>query len=525
MREKKVERLFVWFGRFMLFAAIVVNAWCTYKYHYNFINSDDGAELILSHMLAQEGGILSKNWHYSTELEILNTQLVYAMLFRFTDDFLTVRILGQIILTCLFLASYYFCLHSIDDKKAGGRFWKTAFLMLLPISGEWHFLIMKAYYIPFVGISFLSLGFACQMQNENMSRRKRTLVFVLGCVLAFSGCLEGMRHIQLTYIPLVLSSFWTLWNAAEKAGWKWEKFHTPRGLISNSCWLLSAGAGCVVNFLVLSDKYYFRSHDDVKFMETVTFESVQNVWNALLQVMGYRGEQEFLSVGGVCDALAVVSACFLLYYIVRMFICAGRYDSIEQLIVSFVGTSFALGAFIYIMLGTVEPRWVLSCTVPAILLLLFLDKGSGFRQFVIMGGIYGIVFLFGAMGYYELKTDTSNEDKRNVYEFVLTHDYDYGYCTMWVGDWLTEMTNGNFHTRSVRGDYENGKLKIWHWLTPIQVEYREEPILCILEKRRVEDLPIPQEWPVLMEDDAYIIYEIEDHKAVETYFESRTGQF
>lgn len=172
MREKKVERLFVWFGRFMLFAAIVVNAWCTYKYHYNFINSDDGAELILSHMLAQEGGILSKNWHYSTELEILNTQLVYAMLFRFTDDFLTVRILGQIILTCLFLASYYFCLHSIDDKKAGGRFWKTAFLMLLPISGEWHFLIMKAYYIPFVGISFLSLGFACQMQNENMSRRK-----------------------------------------------------------------------------------------------------------------------------------------------------------------------------------------------------------------------------------------------------------------------------------------------------------------------------------------------------------------
>lgn len=521
--SEKTERFYVLFGKVMLFTAILLNAWIIYKYHYNILTSDDGAELILPRMLAQDGGILSANWHYSTELEILNTQLVYSLLFHFTSSFLLVRILGQIILTGIFLTCYYFCLYSIEAQAAPKRFWKTAFLMLFPIGRDWTFLILKVYYIPLVGISFLALGFACQMQKEEVSGRKRAVIFFLGCILAFVGCLEGMRHIQLAYLPLVLSSFWMLWNAMEKTGWKREQFRIPRGLISGICWLLSAGAGCLINLTVLSERYYFRSHDDVKFMETVTLESIQNVWNGLLRLTGYRGEQELLSVGGICNALAVVSACFLLYYIVKLFLSIKKFAPAEQMVVSFVGISFALSIFIYIMLGTVEARWVLACTVPAILLLLFLDRGPKIRQYVVLGSVYCIVLFSGTMGYYELKTDTSNEDKRNVYEFVRTHDYDYGYCTMWIGDWLTEMTNGKFHTRSVRGDYENGKLKIWHWLTPIQVEYREGPVLCILEKRRVEDLPIPEDWPVVMEDESYIIYELADHRAVEAYLESKTG--
>lgn len=86
---------------------------------------------------------------------------------------------------------------------------------------------------------------------------------------------------------------------------------------------------------------------------------------------------------------------------------------------------------------------------------------------------------------------------------------------------MTELTNGAFQTRSVRGDYENQKLKIYHWLTPVQVEYREEPIICILEKRRVEDLPLPENWNMLMEDEEYMIYGLPAHKEVEEYLEKR----
>ena len=51
------------------------------------LDSDMSSELILGKLLAEEGGILSTNWYYSTELRVLNTQLVYKLLFTFTDDF------------------------------------------------------------------------------------------------------------------------------------------------------------------------------------------------------------------------------------------------------------------------------------------------------------------------------------------------------------------------------------------------------------------------------------------------------
>ena len=104
---------------------------------------------------------------------------------------------------------------------------------------------------------------------------------------------------------------------------------------------------------------------------------------------------------------------------------------------------------------------------------------------------------------------------------IISNDYTYGYSTFWSGNLLTELTNGAFQTRSVRGDYENQKLKIYHWLTPVQVEYREEPIICILEKKRVEDLPLPESWNMLMEDEEYMIYELPAHREVEEYLERR----
>lgn len=140
---------------------------------------------------------------------------------------------------------------------------------------------------------------------------------------------------------------------------------------------------------------------------------------------------------------------------------------------------------------------------------------------MILLGAYGLILVLGIHKYHQIQVSDKNENLRNVYEFVISNDYTYGYSTFWSGNLLTELTNGAFQTRSVRGDYENQKLKIYHWLTPVQVEYREEPIICILEKRRVEDLPLPENWNMLMEDEEYMIYGLPAHKEVEEYLEKR----
>lgn len=521
MKEEKIEQGFLLFGKIMLVAIVILNAWMTYRYYFNFITSDDASELVLSKMLASEGGVLSTNWHYSTELEIFNTQLVYSFLFRFISNFKAVRILGQIILTGLFLASYYFCLYCIEKEKASHRFWKTAFLLLIPISPAWVFLVMKTYYIPHVGVSFLALGFACLVQKEDLGKKTHRIILLLGCLLAFVSCLEGMRHIQLAYLPLVLSLFWLWWNSLETAGWDLKKVTIPRGMFENICWLLAGGAGFLVNSRVLSGIYDYKDQNSVKFTETFAFANIEKAWNAFLETTGYMGEKEMLSYGGICNALSVLIACALVYGLVRSIVCMKKEQSVKQLVIAFVVLSFAISMFIFMALNKVESRYIMACIAPMVLLLICLERLPFFKRTIIMLGIYGVVLVLGLHEYRTIQTSQKNENLRNVYDFVVSNDYTYGYSTFWSGNLLTELTNGRFQTRSVRGDYENQKLKIYHWLTPIQVEYREESIICILQKRRVEDLPLPENWNLLMEDEEYMIYESPDHREAEEYFEKR----
>lgn len=521
MKRDKVERGFVLFGKIMLVAVILLNAWMTYKYYYNFISSDDASELILSRILASDGGILSKNWHYSTELRILNTQLIFSVLFRFISDFKTVRILGQIIMTCILMLSYYFCLSSIDREFARERFWKTAFLLALPIGWSWIFLVMKMYYVPHVAITFFAFGFACQMQKEDMDSKKRTLILICGGLLAFIACMEGIRHLQLVYLPLALSTVWMLWNSLENNGWNVKNIHISRGGLANLCWLCCAAAGYLVNTKVLSKVYFFKSFEDKKFTEVLGFENIQQVMNGLLEILGYTGEKEMLSAGGICNAIAIVLACFLIIFLVSIAVNMKKYEQEDQLILSFIILSFALSMFIYIGLNSVEPRWVMVCVAPMVLLFMFLEGFQFLKRYVLLGGIYCIALLLGGNIYHEIKVYDRNEDMRNVYDFVMENDYTFGYSTFWSGNLLTELTNGRFRARSVIANYECNKLILWYWLTPIEVEYEDGPILCILEKRRVEDLPFPENWTLLMEDDAYMIYELPDHREAEEYFLKR----
>ncbi len=521
MKEEKIEQGFLLFGKIMLVAVILLNAFITYRYYFNFITSDDASELVLSRMLASEGGVLSTNWHYSTELEIFNTQLVYSFLFRFLSDFKAVRILGQIILTGLFLASYYFCLYCIEKEKASHRFWKTAFLLVIPISQAWVFLVMKTYYIPHVGVSFLALGLACLVQREDLGKKAHYIVLVLGCLLAFVSCLEGMRHIQLAYLPLVLSSLWLLWNALENVGWDLHKVTVPRGIFDNICWLLAGGAGFYVNSSILSGIYDYKDQNSAKFTETFAFANMEKVWNAFLEATGYTGEQEMLSFGGICNALSVAVVCTLVYVLIRIVFWIKKESPVMQLVIAFVVISFAVSMFIFIALNKVESRYIMACIVPMVLFLICLESLPFFKRSASLIGVYIVVLVLGFHEYRMLQSSTKNENLRNVYDFVVSNDYTYGYSTFWSGNLLTELTNGAFHTRSVRGDYENQKLKIYHWLTPIEVEYHDEPILCILQKKRVEDLPLPENWELLMEDEEYMIYELQNHREIEEYFEKR----
>ena len=57
--------------------------------YYTLMNTDTSSELILGKKLSQEGGILSKNWCYSTEIRVLDVQILYKLFFiLFNNNYL-----------------------------------------------------------------------------------------------------------------------------------------------------------------------------------------------------------------------------------------------------------------------------------------------------------------------------------------------------------------------------------------------------------------------------------------------------
>ena len=82
-----------------------------------YLDSDMSSELMLAELLSREGGIISKNWYYSTELRVLNTQLVFAPLFLLFDNWHAVRVLGTLILWGILLASHWWMMKGLGLNR------------------------------------------------------------------------------------------------------------------------------------------------------------------------------------------------------------------------------------------------------------------------------------------------------------------------------------------------------------------------------------------------------------------------
>lgn len=78
-KQKRTTYMILLLWTAVCFALLVVDGCCWAP---NRLDADMASEQLLANLLAQEGGVMSTNWYYSTELRVLNTQLVMVPLFR-----------------------------------------------------------------------------------------------------------------------------------------------------------------------------------------------------------------------------------------------------------------------------------------------------------------------------------------------------------------------------------------------------------------------------------------------------------
>ena len=146
-KQKRTTYMILLLWAAVCFALLVVD-WCCWAP--NRLDADMASEQLLANLLAQEGGVMSTNWYYSTELRVLNTQLVMAPLFRLFPSWHTVRVVGSVVLILLYLAAWFWFGHSAKLKYSGLL---GAGLLVLPYGALYRQYVLEGlYYIPHLSL-------------------------------------------------------------------------------------------------------------------------------------------------------------------------------------------------------------------------------------------------------------------------------------------------------------------------------------------------------------------------------------
>lgn len=208
------------------------------------LDSDMSSEMVLAQLLAKENAALSTHWYYSTELRVLNTQLLYAFFFKLSNNWHWIRMASIICLWCIIIGIYYFWACAEGCKK---YFLITALLLLAPISEDYfRFVLAGVYYIPHIAIAFAALA-----MNElymKAQRGSRKLWLVVSVLLAFVAGLGGPREIIALYGPIGVAAAAELLNKKNKTRWQQFIYATFVGAAALLGYALNVGFGQNLSF-------------------------------------------------------------------------------------------------------------------------------------------------------------------------------------------------------------------------------------------------------------------------------------
>ncbi|MDO5438848.1 MAG: hypothetical protein Q4F09_02265 [Erysipelotrichaceae bacterium] len=275
----------------ILILQILFLMYLTWKYGIQRLDGDDSAEMILANLLAREGGILSRNWFYSTEIRVLNTQIVMSLLFRIFDNWHLVRTLGTGILLCILLLSYLFMCRSIPE---GDRLRAWAPVVLLPFSYVYLDIVLYGlYYIPHISILFISLGLLLRDKDNDF------LPEVFLYTLALIAGMGGIRIPAVGYLPAFLASFLIFLLSGE----------CRKACQRSFCACIASGAGYLINTLVLSKTYWFQSRSYVKPTLPNLRTAITIVKDTIQVCGGAKPGLSFPGIGGIAGLL--LFACII----------------------------------------------------------------------------------------------------------------------------------------------------------------------------------------------------------------------
>lgn len=445
------------------------------------LDSDMASEVILADMLNREGGLVSNNWYYSTELHIFTQQpFLQIGLLLSPGDWNMARAIGMAIMLGLVAGSYLFFAYAMREKISRGVCFAVA--VICPI-GFWYMNLVTfgGYYLPY--LIFILLGAALILlfcHEGEVIPLRRSFWFLLLNLAAFCGGLSGVRYLINFYVPLAAAAFFILAYRIHKE---------PHKLLEFKCqeWRLfiAVVSASVCNFIayfinikILAQKYSFQNMTN-QFWGEMNITELLDVWSDFFSLFGFQNDgfanslsmnqtsPQLFSVQGMIGILGIALALAILISSVRLF---QRWRSLifqQQVLVLLFWCILLIDGMIFAWTDGFESNvtyWIPA--VPFAFMLLEIECAtehfsiSQTRGAVMTGLVFGIICTgYATMREYQTEPLRANPKLDSISEWLVENGYTEGYATFWYSNVLTALSNGrlelwtvyNLNDRAVQG--------------------------------------------------------------------------
>lgn len=413
----------------------------------DLLDADMSSELVLGQHLSQTGGILSNQWYYSTEIRVLNTQLVYDFFFHLFDDWQTVRIFSNITLYLVLLFSFFFLCKRLNVER---YFPLSAAVMLLPLSAPYFYILLYgAYYIPRVSMMLMILGALLPLSEQTRRSAGSLALCLIACLLSFALGLEGARMLLILFVPLGLLV------GGEFAGRVCSRSRkTPSqqlaelrqaGFLRYACFVCSACVlsvlGYFVNQNILAHNYPFEQYGEMTL--SLTIGSIKSALFKQIQLIGYSSLSQTISVV-IWVAIGILFAWYLLSKSEKS-LAKHRFVWLNIL-------SWACYTAFCSLINFGQVAWhmvpVAVLFIPGVSVVLSeIRLKSALRRIFLL--LMSVCFLYiGVQGYTEFDNwyvragSRTNQAFHMVTDVLEEQGYRNGYATFWNANILTELSDG-----------------------------------------------------------------------------------
>ena len=447
----------------------------TYRTSEYIIDSDASSELLLGKVLSEDGGVLSKNWYYSTELRVLNTQLVYASLFHLFDDWRTVRWVGQTLLNAMLMLSFLYMSKRVGIRRPIRLV--CAGVLLLPMSTIYaRIVLMHGYYVPHIVIAFCLLGLFYSLTREKNGRMKIWVTVVSYLLLSFGAGLGGIRQIAVSGIPLVAVMLYEflVWGRMQGTVCLCtEEYTLNTSSAKNRIFVATMGLLALVfgylTYSFLLTRIYTIAGDEMFVLGLPNLHLIKKVIRSCMKLFGYHAGAKIISIEGIASGLGLVSGLICILLTLR-FMIRKRYSQdwrIHSAGLMLAVTASVL-AVIMLLTGKDEARYLLPAIgfLPLLIAVVWEQaERQGHRLYrwtaimlivccVANGAVINRYFIKEHCGetvqtescivYEGIEVSEIDlvRDMLPVAEFLAESGYRYGYTEFWRGNIVTELTDG-----------------------------------------------------------------------------------